>query len=51
MDAALAHLRKVGTAAAPEDVVRLWPLEHKHVNFLGKYSFAGQRQLFLPGGE
>lgn len=28
------------SAAAPEDVVRLWPLEHKHINFLGKYSFA-----------
>ena len=40
MDTALKHLRTQGTSAAPEDLGRLSPLEHKHINFLGKYSFA-----------
>jgi len=40
MDAALAHLRRTGAEAKPEDVARLSPLGHEHVNVLGRYSFA-----------
>lgn len=40
MNAVLEHLRRGGTVAGPEDVGRLSPIEHQHVNFMGKYSFA-----------
>jgi TnpA family transposase len=40
MDAALAHLRRTGTEVKPEDVARLSPLGHEHINVLGRYSFA-----------
>jgi len=40
MDAALAHLRSTGAEVKPEDVVRLSPLGHEHINVLGRYSFA-----------
>jgi TnpA family transposase len=40
IDTVLEHLRREGTLPAPEDVGRLSPLEHQHINFLGKYSFA-----------
>jgi Tn3 transposase DDE domain len=40
MDAALAHLRRAGAAVKPEDVARLSPLSHEHINVLGRYSFA-----------
>ncbi len=40
MDAALTHLRRAGTEVKPEDVTRLSPLGHEHINVLGRYSFA-----------
>ena len=40
MDAALAHLRRTGAEVKPEDVARLSPLGHEHINVLGRYSFA-----------
>ena len=40
MDAALAHLRGTGAEVKPEDVARLSPLGHEHINVLGRYSFA-----------
>jgi hypothetical protein len=40
MDAALAHLRGTGAEVKPEDVARLSPLSHEHINVLGRYSFA-----------
>ena len=40
MDAALAHLQRAGVEVKPEDVARLSPLGHEHINVLGRYSFA-----------
>src|SRR5665811_2452964 len=40
MDAALDALRKEGMPAADEDVKRLSPLAHEHINFLGRYQFS-----------
>ncbi len=34
------HLRDKGVEVRPEDVARLSPLQHKHINVLGRYSFA-----------
>lgn len=39
LDAAVEQLRAAGHEIADEDVARLSPLRHKHVNFLGRYSF------------
>lgn len=39
MDAALAQLRKEGFPIRDEDVVRLSPFGHEHLNMLGRYSF------------
>ena len=38
--AALDHLRSEGTEISSNDVARLSPLQHKHINVLGRYSFA-----------
>ena len=40
MDAALAHLRRTGAEVKAEDVPRLSPPGHEHINVLGRYSFA-----------
>ena len=40
MDAALAQLRHEGYPIRDEDVARLWPFIHDHINLLGRYSFA-----------
>jgi TnpA family transposase len=40
MDAALDQLRKEGYPINEEDVVRLSPFGHGHINMLGRYSFA-----------
>jgi Tn3 transposase DDE domain len=40
MEAALNQLRAEGMEVKPEDVARLSPLIHKHINFQGRYSFA-----------
>ena len=40
LETALNHLRAGGAAFKPEDVARLSPLGHDHINFLGRYSFA-----------
>jgi Tn3 transposase DDE domain len=39
MDAALSQLRAEGYSERDEDVVRLSPLIHEHINMLGRYSF------------
>ena len=39
MDAALERLRAEGDEPRPEDVARLSPLGHTHVNMLGRYAF------------
>ena len=39
MEATLNQLRTEGYDVKPEDVARLWPLGHRHFNFLGRYSF------------
>lgn len=39
MDAALHQLRAEGLAVCPEDVARLSPLVHTHINFQGRYTF------------
>ena len=40
MDATLAQLRQEGFPVRDEDVARLSPLIHDHINMLGRYSFA-----------
>ena len=40
MDAVLAQLRKEGYPVLDEDVARLSPFVHEHINMLGRYSFA-----------
>ena len=40
MNAALEQLRKEGFLVRDEDVARLSPLIHDHINMLGRYSFA-----------
>jgi len=40
LERALEHLRAQGRRIEPEDVARLSPLQHKHINFLGRYMFA-----------
>ena len=39
IDAALAQLRKEGFQVRDEDVARLSPLGHEHINMLGRYTF------------
>lgn len=39
LERALEHLRAQGRRIEPEDVARLSPLQHKHINFLGRYTF------------
>jgi len=39
MDAALAQLRAEGFNVRDEDVARLSPLAHEHINMLGRYAF------------
>jgi hypothetical protein len=40
IEAELEQLRKEGFTIRDEDVARLSPLIHDHVNMLGRYSFA-----------
>ena len=40
MEAALKQLRAEGYPVKDEDVARLSPLQHDHVNMLGRYFFA-----------
>jgi Tn3 transposase DDE domain len=39
MDAAVNQLSAEGYEARPEDIARLSPLGHKHVDMLGRYAF------------
>lgn len=39
MEAALNHMKQQGFEVKEEDVVRLSPLKHQHINVLGQYSF------------
>ena len=39
MDVAVRELRAEGYEVRTEDVARLSPLGHKHVNMLGRYAF------------
>lgn len=40
MDAALDELRREGLQVADDDVKRLSPLGHEHINFLDRYQFS-----------
>ena len=40
IDAALRQLRKEGFDVRDEDVARLSPLGHEHINMLGRYAFS-----------
>jgi hypothetical protein len=40
MEAALDQLRREGYLVRDEDVARLSPLLHEHINMLGRYSFS-----------
>jgi Tn3 transposase DDE domain len=40
MDAAVSKLQTTGTEFKPEDLARLSPLGYRHINMLGRYSFA-----------
>ena len=40
MEAALKQLREEGYPVMNEDVMRLSPLVHEHINMLGRYSFS-----------
>lgn len=40
MDAAVSKLQMAGTELKPEDLARLSPLGYRHINMLGRYSFA-----------
>lgn len=40
LDAAVSRLRAQGLPVRDEDVARLSPLGHAHVNCLGRYAFA-----------
>jgi len=40
MDAVLQQLRKEGFEVRDEDVARLSPLGHEHINMLGRYTFS-----------
>lgn len=40
LQAALEHLQAEGMTIRPEDQARLSPLQHKHLNVLGRFSFA-----------
>ncbi|MBA3922645.1 MAG: Tn3 family transposase, partial [Nostocaceae cyanobacterium] len=40
MDSAISLLQSTGTEMKPEDIARLSPLGFKHINMLGRYSFA-----------
>jgi TnpA family transposase len=40
MDAAVSKLQLAGTELKPEDLARLSPLGYRHINMLGRYSFA-----------
>jgi hypothetical protein len=40
MDAALTALRAEGHLVQDDDVARLSPLPHEHINMLGRYSFS-----------
>jgi hypothetical protein len=45
----LAHLQAKGLAINPEDAARLNPLGHKHINMLGRYTFALNAPLQSDG--
>ena len=55
LDAAVAQLRAEGHGIRDEDVARLSPLGHQHINCLGRYGFTasqpadGLRPLRVPG--
>ncbi len=40
MDLVLSYLRAKGETVRPQDVARLSPLEHGHINLLGRYDFS-----------
>ena len=45
MDKVLAHLRNTGYKMRIEDVARLSPLGHKHINLMGRYNFSLPEEL------
>ena len=51
IEAALDQLRKEGFEVRNEDLDRLSPLIHDHINMLGRYSFACRTSLQEEGSE
>ena len=49
MEASLARLRAAGAEVRSEDVQRLSPLGHEHINLLGRYYFSSDGAI--PNGE
>lgn len=49
MNAALENLERLGIEILPEDLARLSPLGHEHINFLGHYDFSLPESLW--GGQ
>ena len=45
IDAAVSQLRKDGFLVRDEDVARLSPLGHEHINMLGRYTFTLPAQV------
>lgn len=41
----LEHIERQGKTLKDEDIARLSPLSHKHVNMLGHYSFTLTKQV------
>ena len=48
MQATLDHLREQGETVNDEDIARLSPLCHRHINMLGHYSFTLE-ELVMKG--
>ena len=45
MEEVMDHLRRSDVAIASEDLARLSPLGHDHINFLGRYNFLRTEQV------
>jgi hypothetical protein len=45
IEKALKQMKEEGFEVLEEDIARISPLQHRHINFLGRYSFAVTEQL------
>lgn len=46
MQLAIEHLQKQGMKITPEQIARLSPLIHDHINMLGRYNFELDSSIF-----